>query len=106
MFGLFSPGKVTEFARSLAQNVAQRYPPAIANNPDQIVSQKRIVEILDQVFARAQRFEQENRLGLFSKLSLRSVFKQEMREAGYEEKFANFAVEFLAARLTRSTKQP
>lgn len=104
MFGLFSPSKVMGFAKNLAQNIAQRYPPAIANNPDQIVSQKRIAEILDEVFASAHRFEQENRLGLLSRLSLRSMFKQEMREVGYEEKFADFAVASLTNHLTSSSK--
>ena len=104
MFGLFSPGKVSGFAKSLAQNVARRYPPAIANNPDQIVSQRRIAEILEEVFASAHRFEQENRLGLLSRLSLRSTFKQKMREAGYEEKFADFAAASLRNHLTKSSK--
>lgn len=84
--------------------MTRRYPPAIANNPDQIVSQKRIGEILDDVFAGAHRFGRENRLGLLGKFSLRSAFKQEMREAGYEEKFANFAVELLTDHLTRLPK--
>jgi len=95
---------VTQWVNQAAINRSQLAKLSLHLPP--LPEQRRIVEILDQVFARAQRFEQENRLGLFSKLSLRSVFKQEMREAGYEEKFANFAVEFLAARLTRSTKQP
>jgi hypothetical protein len=104
VFGLFTPRKVTGFAKSLAQNVARRYPPAIANNPDQIVSQKRIAEILDEAFTGAQRFAEEHRLGLLSRLGLRSTFKQEMREIGYEEKFAVFAVDFLTGHLTRNSR--
>ena len=38
IFKLFSPSKVDEFAKSLAQDIAKRYPPAIANNPEQIVA--------------------------------------------------------------------
>ncbi len=101
MFGLFSPGKLQGFAKSLARDVTRRYPPALANNPEQIISQKRVAEILDEIFAQVYAFNQENRLGLLGRLSLRGAFKQQMREAGYEERFANLAVEFLATHLTR-----
>ena len=53
MLEFFSTRKVTEFAKSLAQDVAKRYPPAIANNPAQMVSQKRLSGILEEAFTRA-----------------------------------------------------
>ena len=97
--GIFMPGKVGEFAKELAQGVARRYPPAIANNPDQIVSQKRIAEILDQTFASAHQFLVENRLGIIGRVKLGNTFKRELREFGYEEKFVELAAERLIGRL-------
>jgi len=101
-FGIFSPSRVDEFARSLAQSVVRRYPPAIANNPDQGVSQNRITEILDQAFAGAHEFREKNKLGLFGRAKLGNTFKWELREFGYEEKFVDFATGKLSDRLARS----
>jgi hypothetical protein len=101
-FGIFSPSRVDEFARSLAQSVVRRYPPAVANNPDQAVSQNRVAEILDRAFADAHEFRVENKLGLFGRAKLGNTFKWELREFGYEEKFVDFAIGKLSDRLTSS----
>ena len=67
---LFSPSRTDEFAKTLAQDIAKRYPPAIANNPEQMVSAKRLTTILEDAFSRAHQFNQENRLGMFKKAKL------------------------------------
>ena len=66
-FKFFGNSKVDEFAKSLAQDIAKRYPPAIANNPEQMISQKRLTTILEDVFNRAHQFNSEHRLGMFKK---------------------------------------
>ena len=99
IFGLFSSSKVDEFAKHLAQGIARRYPPAIANNPDQIVSQQRISEILEEAFAPAHQFRAENRLGVLSRAKLRNTFKWELREIGYDEEFIELATGELTTRL-------
>jgi hypothetical protein len=98
---LFGPSKVDLFAKSLAQDIAKRYPPAIANNPEQMVSQKRLTTILEDTFNRAQQFNQENRLGMFKKAKLGNTFKWELKEMGYDEKFIDMATEGLIVYLTR-----
>ena len=50
---LFSTSKVNEFAKTLANDIAKRYPPAIANNPEQMVSHQRLTTILEEAFNRA-----------------------------------------------------
>lgn len=101
IFKLFSPSKVDEFAQSLAQDIAKRYPPAIANNPEQLVSQKRLTAILEDAFARAHQFNKENRLGWFRKSKLGNTFKWELKEMGYDDKFVDMATEGLIVFLTR-----
>jgi hypothetical protein len=101
VIGIFSPSKVDEFAKSLARDIARRYPPAIANNPDQIVSHGRIAEILDQVFVRAREFRAENQLGMLSRMKLGYSFKWELREFGYEDRFVDVAAEKLADHMMR-----
>lgn len=97
----FSTRKVTEFAKGLAQDVAKRYPPAIANNPAQMVSQKRLSGILEDAFTRAAEFNQENRLGWYKKAKLGNEFRWELKEMGYDEKFIDVATEGLIVYVTR-----
>lgn len=98
---LFSTGKVAQLAKSLAQDLAKRYPPAIANNPAQVVSQQRLYGILEQVFARATDFDPENRLGWYQRVSLGRGFRRELSELGYDGKFIDLAAEGLTLRVRR-----
>jgi hypothetical protein len=99
LFDLFSPGKVDAFAKTLASRVARRYPPAVANNPGHIISQKRLTTILEEVFSGARRFNEENRLGMFSKAKLGKTFRWALREMGYDEEFIDSATGLLLASL-------
>jgi hypothetical protein len=99
----FSMRKVNEFAKSLAQDVAKRYPPAIANNPTHMVSQKRLTGILEEAFTRAAEFNRENRLGWYKKAKLGNEFRWELKEIGYDEKFVDVATEGLIVYLTRGS---
>jgi hypothetical protein len=101
LFDFFSASKVDEFARSLAHGVARRYPAAIANDPEQIISQKRLATILEETFSGAHRFNQENRLGIFRKAKLGNTFKWMLREMGYDDKFIDMAARALLVSLTR-----
>ena len=89
-------------AKSLALDIAKRYPPAIANNPAQIVSQQRISGIFEQVFTRAIEFSRDNRLGWYKRARLGNVFRWELTELGYGDKFINTATESLILYITRN----
>lgn len=99
-----SPSKVNAFAKIMGQLITTRCPPVIANNPEQIVSQKRMAEILEEIFSSAPQFRGEDRLGILGRAKLGHAFKWELREIGYEEKFVDFAAEKLIERLTRRTE--
>jgi hypothetical protein len=98
----FSTAKLAELAKSLSQDVARRYPPAIANNPAQMVSQQRLSGILEEVFARATQFSRENKLGWYKRARLANDFRWELAELGYDEKFVNAATEDLILHVTRN----
>ena len=85
----------------MAQDVARRYPPAIANNPTRLVSQQRLCDILEQVFPHATEFCRENTLGWYKRSRLRSAFKWELKEMGYDDKFINMAAGDLIAYVIR-----
>ena len=89
-------------AKSLAQDVAKRYPPAIANNPAQTVSQQRLSDILEEIFTRATNFNRENKLGWYKKAKLGNEFRWELKEMGYDEKFIEMTTEGLIVYVTRS----
>ena len=92
---------VAELAKSLAQDVAKRYPPAIANNPAQVVSQQRLSSILEEAFAHASIYSQRNQLGWYKRAKLGREFRWELNELGYDEKFVKSATERLILCLTR-----
>ena len=99
IFPSFSFENVTAFAKSLTEFVTKRYPPVIANNPEQRISQNRIVEILEETFGSVHRFRGENRLGILGAAKLASAFKRGLRELGYDEEFVELATEILKKRL-------
>ena len=101
IFSLFSPGKVDDFARELAQDVARRYPPAIANNPGRSIPKQRLTAILEETFSGAHRFNRENRLGIFRKAKLGNAFQWLLKEMGYDESFVQMATKALLVSLTR-----
>jgi hypothetical protein len=100
-FSLFSPDKIDEFANELAQDVARRYPPAIANNPAQIVSERRLAAILDEIFSGTHRFNHEHRLGILRKAKLGNAFQWMLKGMGYDGKFIDIATRKLLVSLTR-----
>jgi hypothetical protein len=105
-FELFSPGKVDAFAQALGSEVCRRYPPAVANDPERTISNKRRTAILEEIFSGAQRFSLENHLGMFRKARLGSSFRWALREMGYDEEFIDRAARLLLASLAPRGDEP
>jgi hypothetical protein len=101
---LFSRSRIDEFAKTLAQDIAKRYPPAIANNPEQMVSQNRLTSILEEAFARATDFQRQQKLGWFKRAKLVNEFQWELKEMGYDKKFVDLATEGLLVYVTRGAQ--
>jgi hypothetical protein len=101
LFALFSPSKVDAYARTLANEVTRRYPPAVANDPERTISQERRTAILEEIFADAHRFNEEHRPGIFRRASLGNTFRWALREGGYGEDFIDTAAALLMACLLR-----
>jgi hypothetical protein len=96
----FSPSKFDSLLETVAQEIIARFPPVVANDPERTVSQERIKEIVDETFGVALQSEREHQIGFLRRIQLKSALRLELREIGYDEKFADFAVERFMAQLT------
>ena len=83
--------------------MAKHYPPAIANNPAQEVSQQRASDILEEVFTRTTDFSREHKLGWYKRARLGKNFRWELNELGYDKKFIDMATEGLILYVSRNS---
>ena len=100
-FGLFSTKHITQFAATLANTLAKRYPPALDVNPEKKISQARLTKVLEETLAQAVDFQRQHKLGMFGKAKLGNEFKWQLKELGYTEKFVEVATEGLMVYVTR-----
>ena len=102
MFSFFGGGKkVKEFANSLAAYLAKRYPPSMENGSDRKISPKGLSNILEGVYEKATEFKRENKIGIYKTAKLSNIFRWELKELGYSDKFIEVATEGLVVYLTR-----
>ena len=99
----FSKKPINEFAKTLAEALAKRYPPALDINPEKKISQTRLVKLLEQTLGQAAEFQRAQKLGFFGKAKLGNEFKWQLKELGYTEKFVDMATEGLMVYITRGT---
>lgn len=101
LFGSVSGRQVDEFAKSLVQDLAKRYPPALDQEGGQKLSQKRLTAILEDTYNKAIDFKKQHKLGVYKKARLGNTFRWELQEMGYSEKFVETATEGLVVYITR-----
>jgi hypothetical protein len=104
IFGSYSAGNIQQLALTLASDIFRRFPAAIANSPQPLVSQRRRSEILENVFSRAGQFSRDNQFGFLARIRLGSALKWRLKEMGYDEKFIELAAQHLVASITRPQK--
>jgi hypothetical protein len=100
---LFTAGRFDALVQRVAQSITVRCPPVIANNPERTVSPERVEEILEDCIAGAVLPPSGSRVGFLGKARLKSALKWELREIGYEEKFADLAAEKLVESVSRNS---
>jgi hypothetical protein len=101
LFGSVSGKQVDEFAKTLAQELAKRYPPALDKGGERRISQKRVTTILEDTCNRALEFKKQHKLGVYKKARLGKTFRWELQEMGYSEGFVETATEGLIVYITR-----
>ena len=103
---IFGGKQLEDFAKSLAQEIAKRFPPTLANDPQRMVSPKRLTTIIEEVCEKAAQFRDEQKLGMFKKAALGNTFQWELKEMGYNEKFVEVATEAMIVYITRRPPTP
>lgn len=103
LLSYFSNRDIDEMARSLVQDLVKRYPPSLDKPGAAKLSVARITRILEDLYARAARFRQEKRLGLYKKARLSNTFKWALKEQGYSDAFIDMATEGLIVYMSRKT---
>lgn len=101
LFGSVSGKDIDQFAKSLAEAVAKRYPPSLERSAEKKVSVARVTKVLEDALQSAAEFARQKRLGTFNKARLGNSFKWELKELGYGERFVEVATEGLIVYITR-----
>lgn len=98
ILGKFGSKEVEEFAANLAADLQRRFPPASESRTDPGVAHQ-VKVILDGLAARAIRFHEEKKLGVYKKAKLGNVFRWKLKEMGYSEPFVDRATNEIVTRL-------
>lgn len=95
---VFNTRAIEDFATALANDLGRRFPPASEARTDPGVKHQ-IEVILDGLAARAVRFHEEHKLGVYKKAKLANVFKWKLTELGYSKPFVERATKQIATKL-------
>ena len=98
MLKIFDTRELEEFATGLALDLGRRFPPASEGRTDP-GAQHQIKIILEGLAARAVRYRQEHKLGIYKKAKLGNVFRWKLQELGYSTEFAERATKEIVTRL-------
>lgn len=100
---LFVRAPVQSFAKSLADDIAKRYPPALDQQPGKRPSVNRLTRILEDACGKAVDFQNTHKLGWMGKAQLGNSFRWALAEAGYQKDFVDFATEAVVVHLSRKS---
>ena len=101
MLKFFDTRELQEFAEALAGDLGRRFPPASEARTD-AGAKAQLGVILQGLSARAMRYQEEKRLGVYRKAKLGNVFRWKLKELGYSDKFCEDATRQIVARIAAS----
>ena len=90
--------ELEEFATALAVDLGRRFPPSSEARTD-TGAQQQIKVILEGLGARAVRYRDQYKIGIYKKAKLANVFKWKLTELGYSSGFVERATKEIATRL-------
>ncbi len=102
---LLTRAPVGAFADQLAQDIANRYPPTLDQQPAKRPSVNRLTRIIEDTCKKATDFQAQHHLGWIGKALLGNKFRWALNEMGYRKEFVNFATEALIVHISRKPGQ-
>ena len=96
--------ELEEFATVLAGDLARRFPVASESRTDPGATHQ-VKVILEGLAARAVRYHDQHKLGIYKKAKLANVFKWKLTDLGYSAEFVDRATKEVATRLAASKVQ-
>lgn len=92
--------RIPQFAGELAQQIIQRYPPEMDQQPAKRPSVNRLTRIIEDACNKALEFREQEHLGWIAKARLANSFRWNLVDAGYSKEFAEFATEAIVVYLS------
>lgn len=94
----FDTRELEEFATGLAGDLGRRFPPESEKRTDAGVEHQLKV-ILEGLTARAIRYHEQHKLGVYKKAKMANVFRWKLAEFGYSDAFVERATKHIVTRL-------
>lgn len=104
MFSFFKSKRTIEieqFARSLADDLAKRYPPELDKNSNKHPSVNRLTRLLEDTCEKAADFQKKHNLGILGKSKLGNIFKWTLIDLGYRKEFIDIATEAIIVYISK-----
>lgn len=98
LFGLVNTRELDEFAAALAADLNRRFPPSSEARTD-AGAKHQLGVITEGLAARAVRFHQQHKLGIYRKAKLANVFRWKLTEFGYSKPFVERVTKDVVTRL-------
>ena len=98
LLGFLNTREIEEFATGLAADLGRRFPPASEARTD-TGAQHQFQVIMEGLAARAIRYHEQHKLGVYRKAKLANVFKWKLAELGYSKEFVEKATKIIVTRL-------
>ena len=101
IFGSVSGKEVDEFAKGLALELAERWPPDALKRGEKKYSPERLASSLDGIFNRAVGYKNQHKLGIYKKARLGNTFRWELEALGYDKGFIEDVTQRLVVYVAR-----
>jgi len=98
LLSMFDTKELEAFAIALAEDLGRRFPPKSEARTDP-GAKHQVKVILDGLSARAVRYHEEHKLGVYKKAKLANTFKWKLTEIGYSKPFTDAATKEIATKL-------
>lgn len=98
LLSMFDTKELEAFAIVLAEDLGRRFPPKSEQRTDP-GAKHQIKVILDGLAARAVRYHEEHKLGVYKKAKLANVFRWKLTDLGYSKGFVEEATKAVVTRL-------